>query len=174
MLFSKATIALAAVFAQGLAATTPLVGNPNYTGNSTTITAVCSAVRSACQAQPDANQAQCASLAAGCCNAADTVCRSGPGANMATCSADKAACYAGANLPNPYAKREVAVAVCETTRSTCLAAIGNSDPALCHTLVATCCDNARDTCADKPGVDTAICDTEHAVCYAYFSLPVQP
>lgn len=70
------------------------------------------------------------------------------------------------------ANREVAVAVCETTRSTCMATVGASDPTLCNTLVATCCDNARDVCADRPGVDTAICAAEHAVCYAYFSLPI--
>ncbi|KAJ0116850.1 hypothetical protein J7T55_010001 [Diaporthe amygdali] len=172
MLFSKTTIAFMAIFAQGLAAATPKLVNPNYTGNSTATATTCSAVRSACQAKGDANQAQCASLAAGCCNAADTVCRTGAGANMATCSAEKAACYATASLPNPYAKREVAVEVCETTRSTCMATAGTSDPSLCNTLVATCCDNARDVCADRPGVDTAICASEHAVCYAYFSLPI--
>lgn len=165
MLFSKSTIAFTAFFAQGLVAA-------NYIGNSTTSATTCSAIRSACQARGDANQAQCASLAAGCCNSADAVCRTAADANMATCSADKAACYAGASLPDPYAKREVAVDVCETTRSTCMATAGASDPSLCNTLVATCCDNARDNCNDRPSVDTAICATEHTVCYAYFSLPV--
>ncbi|KAG6354209.1 hypothetical protein INS49_004813 [Diaporthe citri] len=172
MLFSKTTIAFVAFVAQGLAAATPKLDNLNYPGNSTAPATTCSAVRSTCQAQGDANQSQCASLAAGCCNAADTVCRTSAGANMATCSAEKAACYAGANLPDPYAKREVAVTVCETTRSTCMATVGTSDPTLCNTLVATCCDNERDTCANRPGVDTAICAAEHAVCYAYFSLPI--
>ena len=170
MHFSKTTIAFVALFAQGLAAATPKL--TNYIGNSTATAATCSAVRSACQSKGDANQSQCAALAAGCCNAADAVCRTAADANMATCSADKAACYADANLPNPYAKREVAVAVCETTRSTCMATIGTSDPSLCNTLVATCCDNERDTCANRPGIDTAICASEHAVCYAYFSLPI--
>lgn len=174
MLFSQATIALVALFAQGLATTTPQVATPNSIVNGTATASTCSAVRSTCQSRENANQAQCASLAAGCCNAADTVCRTGPGANMATCSAEKAACYAAASLPDPYAKRELAVAVCETTRSTCMATIGNSDPALCNTLVATCCDNERDTCVGRAGADKAICATEHAVCYAYFSLPVQP
>lgn len=79
---------------------------------------------------------------------------------------------ANANLADPFAKREVAVEVCETTRSTCMATVGASDPTLCNTLVATCCNNARDVCEDRPGVDTAICAAEHAVCYAYFSLPI--
>ncbi|KAL1853175.1 hypothetical protein Daus18300_011914 [Diaporthe australafricana] len=181
MLFSQTTIAFMAIFAQGLAAATPkLVNNPKDIGNTTAPATTCSAVRSACQSKADANQSQCASLAAGCCTAADYVCRTAAGANMATCSADKAACYADAGLPDPYAaaaaaanlKREVAVEVCETTRSTCLATVGASDPALCKTLVATCCDDERDVCADRPGVDTAICASEHAVCYAYFSLPI--
>ncbi|KAK7697753.1 hypothetical protein SLS64_013227 [Diaporthe eres] len=77
-----------------------------------------------------------------------------------------------ANLLDPLAKREVAVDVCNTTHSTCMATVGASNPSLCDTLVATCCDDARDTCANRPGVDTAICAAEHAVCYAYFSLPI--
>lgn len=172
MLFSQTTIAFMAIFAQGLAAATPQLVNPNSIGNGTAPTNTCSAIRSACQSQGDANQAQCAALAASCCNSADAVCRTAADANMATCSANKAACYADARLPDPYAKREVAVTVCETTRSTCLATIGTSDPSLCNTLVATCCDNERDTCENRPGVDTAICASEHAVCYAYFSLPI--
>lgn len=75
-------------------------------------------------------------------------------------------------LAHPNASREVAVTVCKTTHSTCMATVGTSDPTLCNTLVATCCDDARDTCANRPGVDTAICAAEHAVCYAYFSLPI--
>lgn len=169
MLFSQTSIAFMALFAQGLTAVAP-----SYISNSTSAATTCSAIRSACQARDDANQAQCASLAAGCCNAADTVCRTAADANMATCSANKAACYGNANLPDPFAnsKREVAVTVCETTRATCMATAGKSDPSLCNTLVATCCDNERDTCANRPGVDTAICASEHAVCYAYFSLPI--
>lgn len=172
MLSSKATIAFIALFAQGLAAGTPKLPDSNYIGNGTTSTTTCSAIRSTCQAEGNANQSQCASIAAACCNAADTVCRTAADANMATCSAEKASCYGNANLPDPFAKREVAVTVCETTRSTCMATVGTSNPTLCNTLVATCCDNERDVCANRPGVDTAICAAEHAVCYAYFSLPI--
>lgn len=172
MLFSKTTIAFVAFLAQGLAAAAPQLVNPNYIGNGTASATTCSAIRSACQSRTDSNQSQCAALAASCCNSADAVCRAGADANVSFCSSQKATCYTDANLPNPYAKREVAVTVCETTRSTCMATIGNSDPATCNTLVATCCDNERDTCENRPGIDTAICASEHAVCYAYFSLPI--